>query len=100
MDKPEENEDLPQDYNALTQVQRRKVRERYIALQEGNCAHCKSPITEEPPKEIQAKEINWRLFPTGFLKNPAHLHHDHNTGMTIGAVHALCNAVLWQYHGE
>jgi hypothetical protein len=28
------------------------------------------------------------------------LHHCHQTGLTIGAVHAKCNAVLWQYHGE
>lgn len=31
---------------------------------------------------------------------PVHLHHDHKTGLTIGAVHAKCNAVLWQYYGE
>ena len=40
------------------------------------------------------------LFPPNFFKWPVHLHHSHDTGMTIGAVHARCNAVLWQYHGE
>jgi hypothetical protein len=34
------------------------------------------------------------------LEDSVHLHHSHETGMTIGAVHARCNAVLWQYHGE
>jgi hypothetical protein len=40
------------------------------------------------------------LFPKNFLKWPVHLHHSHDTGMTIGAVHSYCNAVLWQYHNE
>jgi len=29
-----------------------------------------------------------------------HLHHNHETDMTEGAVHAYCNAVLWQYEGK
>jgi hypothetical protein len=40
------------------------------------------------------------LFPELFLKYPVHLHHSHVTGLTIGAVHAYCNAVLWVYHDE
>jgi len=54
-----------------------------------------------PPEFLSLeKRIDWDLFPPGFLKNPVHLHHNHDTGMTIGAVHAYCNAVLWQYYGE
>lgn len=53
-----------------------------------------------PPEKITSKPINWKLFPKEFLKNPIHLHHSHDTDMTLGAVHAYCNAVLWQYHGE
>jgi hypothetical protein len=34
------------------------------------------------------------------LKSPIHLQHDHDTGLTEGAVHAYCNAVLWQYEGR
>ena len=48
---------------------------------------------------MEAK-INYRLFPPGFLKNPIHLQHDHDTNMTEGAVHAKCNAVLWEYYGK
>jgi len=44
--------------------------------------------------------IKKSLFPRGFFGYPIHLHHSHDTGMTIGAVHAHCNAVLWQYEGE
>ena len=46
------------------------------------------------------KWIDEELVPENFFKYPVHLHHSHYTGMTIGAVHANCNAVLWQYHGE
>jgi hypothetical protein len=49
---------------------------------------------------ILKKDINLRLFPPNFLKYPIHLHHCHDTGMTIGAVHCHCNAVLWQYLGK
>ena len=35
-----------------------------------------------------------------FFKWPVHLHHCHDTGMTTGAVHCYCNAVLWQYPGK
>jgi hypothetical protein len=53
-----------------------------------------------PHPRIQSTEIDLDLFPDGFLRYPIHLHHNHETGMTIGAVHSRCNAVLWQYEGE
>jgi hypothetical protein len=34
------------------------------------------------------------------LLHPVHLQHSHVTGLTEGAVHAFCNAVLWQYEGR
>lgn len=92
--------DLPVDYNKLTTIQRRDVRIKYINLQGGVCHHCMESLTGKPSKDIRCKPINERLFPVGFFAHPIHLHHDHKTGLTIGAVHALCNAVLWQYHGE
>lgn len=92
--------DLPISYSKLTQPQRRLVREQYRKTQNDLCAHCKSALTGEPPPEIRSKKINLSLFPPNFLHHPIHLHHHHDTDMTIGAVHAFCNAVLWQYHGE
>jgi hypothetical protein len=93
---------LPANYNNLTTIQRREVRKLYSEMQNWKCHHCGSHLMKEPTKEMQQKSINFSLFPggTGFLKYPIHLHHDHNTGMTIGAVHARCNAILWQYYGE
>lgn len=88
---------LPTDYTLLTAKQRRIVREQYILNQKGLCAHCKNPLHTEP---VTILIISKELFPTGFFNNPVHLHHNHNTGMTIGAVHAKCNAILWQYFGE
>lgn len=91
---------LPVDYTAISQTQRKRVREEYVRIQGGKCSHCGEPLTSPPAKSIMNKSINLKLFPPNFLKWPVHLHHSHVTGLTIGAVHARCNAVLWQYHGE
>lgn len=90
----------PVRYDLLTQPERARVRSLYVEEQGGLCAHCKSALGQEPPQVIRSKRIDWRRFPPNFRKWPVHLHHSHKTGLTIGAVHALCNAVLWQYHGE
>lgn len=91
---------LPVNYNYLDAIARRAVRNRYIEIQEGLCAECKEPLNGPPSKWIRSKEIDKTLFPENFFKYPVHLHHDHDTGYTIGAVHCECNAVLWEYYGE
>lgn len=88
---------LPADYTKLSQAERADVRREYIRLQHGRCQFCLEPLRDEPSEKPR---INWNRFPKGFLNHPIHLHHDHKTGMTVGAVHAYCNAILWQYHGE
>lgn len=91
--------ELPVNYNGLTQNQRRLVREKYIKLQEGKCSHCGNHLSQRATDEVMKKPIDKSLFPSGFFKHLVHLHHNHVTGMTIGAVHCRCNAVLWQYNG-
>ena len=91
---------LPADYTNLDWMQRRAVRNEYVKVQDGKCCHCDGRLDVGPPVSITHKEINWGKFPPNFLKYPIHLHHCHETGQTIGAVHSYCNAVLWQYHGE
>jgi len=91
---------LPTDYRLLTPPQRREVRLEYVHLQGGKCAHCGAPLNGPPSPVVLALSVNPRLFPDTFFKYPVHLHHCHKTGMTIGAVHNHCNAVLWQYLGE
>jgi hypothetical protein len=88
---------LPTNYNKLSQTERRQVREQYIKKQDGYCYFCKHKLNESPKTNFS---LDTRLFPKGFLENPVHLHHDHNTGLTIGVVHTHCNGVLWQYYGE
>lgn len=88
---------LPTNYDKLTQRERRVVREQYVEQQQGYCYFCKGLLTK--PSTID-KPVSPELFPSGFFNHPVHLHHCHKTGMTIGAVHAHCNAVLWEYHGE
>ena len=91
---------LPVDYDKLKPEERRSVRLQYIELQKGLCYFCKESLEGPPKKEIADKSIHPHLYPKGFFGNPVHLHHNHNTGMTIGAVHSHCNAVLYEYYGE
>ena len=92
--------ELPVKYNDLTSENRWIVRNEYVRRQSGKCWHCNGDLTEKHKSYVREDKINRWLFPPKFFDWPVHLHHDHNTGMTIGAVHAHCNAVLWQYHGE
>lgn len=91
---------LPANYNLLTWQERRAARNEYIRLQDGLCAHCESPLLGSPEERVATLPINKSLFPKNFFQWPVHLHHSHETGLTIGAVHCYCNAVLWQYYGE
>lgn len=84
-------------YSELTPQERRTVREGYIKYQKGKCFYCKEDLGKEPPERILKKKINWVLFPENFLVYPIHLQHNHVTDKTEGAVHAYCNAVMWQY---
>ncbi len=91
---------LPIDYTKLHWSERKAVREQYIMEQDNLCYYCGKSLIEKPPKSITDKPINWELFPPNFLKYPIHLQHCHKTGMTEGAVHNYCNAVMWQYEGR
>lgn len=92
--------ELPINYNEAHYTVRREARNAYVELQDGKCCHCGADLTGKPDEQIRQMPVDKRLFPPNFFKWPIHLHHDHVTGMTIGAVHNYCNAVLWQYHGE
>lgn len=91
---------LPVNYNELTFSERKLVREEYTELQRGKCYYCGNSLDRSPSPEVEGRKIDTTLFPPNFFKWPVHLHHDHKTGMTKGAVHCYCNAVLWQYYGE
>ena len=92
--------ELPIMYKEAHWKVRKAAREEYICQQGGVCWYCGANLNEKPPEHILEKDINRELFPPNFFQWPIHLHHDHVTGMTIGAVHGYCNAVLWQYEGE
>ena len=92
--------DLPAVYHNMDWQTRRAVREEYTKRQDGLCSHCGAPLSGGPTDTVQKLSVNKRRFPANFFKHPVHLHHSHKSGLTIGAVHSQCNAVLWQYHGE
>lgn len=91
---------LPVEYSKLSPSERKVVREQYIDEQDGYCWFCKEHLGNSPRKDIDEKWIHGWMFPESFFNYPIHLHHDHDTDLTIGAVHAKCNAVLWQYYGK
>ncbi len=91
---------LPANYDGLNYTEKRLVREEYIKRQDGNCHYCGNPLFGNPATRVANIDVDRSLFPVNFFKYPIHLHHNHDTGMTIGAVHHYCNAVLWQYYGE
>lgn len=91
---------LPVIYDDCDWSYRRVVRLEYISRQKGNCCHCMRPLSGPCAARLLIAPINFDLFPVGFFENPVHLHHSRVTGLTIGAVHARCNAYLWQYKGE
>lgn len=88
---------LPVNYDNLSSKERRLVREEYIKIQKNKCWYCNRSLDEE--SSVKDKPITKYLFPKNFFKHPVHLHHDHKTGLTEGAIHAHCNAVLWEYYG-
>lgn len=88
---------LPAKYDRLAQWQRAQVRNQYIEEQDLLCYYCEEYLFREPPEWVTNKPLNLERVS---LEHPIHLHHCHQTGYTIGAVHAYCNAALWQYHGE
>jgi len=87
-------------YKQLTPHERRSLRNAYVEAQNGLCYWCNCPLNEKPPNGITSKKIDWRRFPQKILKYPIHLQHDHDSGLTEGAVHSYCNAVMWQYHAR
>jgi len=91
---------LPVDYHSLPINERRAVREQYVKEQRGLCFWCKCDLYAQPPQHILVEKINWKQFPPSFLKYPIHLQHSHGTGLTLGATHSLCRAVMVQHSEE
>jgi len=92
--------DLPVKYDDIPYNERHLCRKEYIKVQNGLCHYCNAPLDGDPADWAANKKVKPKYYPEGFFKNPIHLHHNHVTGFTIGAVHAHCNAVLWEHHGE
>jgi 5-methylcytosine-specific restriction endonuclease McrA len=90
----------PAKYHELTYQERKQLRDEYVIHQNYKCLYCGEDLRGAPRKEVADKKINWKLFPNGLLSYPVHLQHNHETGLTEGAVHAYCNAVMWQYEGK
>lgn len=91
---------LPTDYTKLHHTERKSVRDEYVRIQNWLCMYCGESLDVQPPSRVTDKIIKWKYFPENFLKYPVHLQHNHTSWMTEWAVHAYCNAVMWQYHNK
>lgn len=92
--------DLPINYEKSHFSVRKLAREEYVKRQSGLCWYCEAPLSGDPIDKVKDYPIIAALFPKNMFDWPVHLHHDRSSGMTIGAVHCRCNAVLWQEHHE
>lgn len=91
---------LPVKYSEILPNEKWIIREAYIEKQSGKCYFCGGSLGDGPPQNVLKNRIHKHLYPKGFFNNPIHLHHSHESDLTIGAVHAYCNAILWEYYGE
>jgi hypothetical protein len=97
----EKGKRLPVKYDKLSPMEKAEIRNLYIERQEGKCYYCNCLLSKRPGKKARERKLPEEfVLPPNFFDNPIHLHHNHVTGFTIGAVHALCNAVLYWYYGE
>lgn len=92
--------DLPIVYDDVHHSVRKRARLQYVEQQGGKCWYCLKDLQGPPAPAVNIKPLHMGLFPPNFLVHPVHLHHDRETGLTVGAVHAKCNGVLWQYHNQ
>lgn len=92
--------DLPVIYSDLTLAQKRGVRAEYTRRQGNKCQFCNESLDGPPHRKVREASISSELFPPGFFKHPVHLHHDHDTGWTIGATHSRCNAYSFEYYDQ
>jgi len=89
--------ELPINYDEASSQTRKEARLQYIELQNNLCMYCGTNIHEKPYNLKTKRKVDWDNFPPNFLQYPIHLQHNHNTGLTEGAIHSLCNAISWQY---
>lgn len=103
---------LPMPYDELRRNWRKKrfVRDAYRAFQDDACCICGgllAPYGDAPKKTRENLEILEAVIGKGEAINlsklqrwPTHLHHNHETGLTVGAAHGACNIWLWISEGK
>lgn len=94
------NIELPVVYDEIPSRERYIIRSMYIQEQNWNCYYCKKSLLKPAAKWVLQRKISPKIFPKNFFDSKIHLHHSHDTGMTLGAVHSYCNAVLWELEGK
>ena len=103
-------------YSELTPARRRELREAYVKEQGCLCFYCGEALAQPPPAEaVERTALRFKPI-SGFVKDilstrgagmgwdcsrhPINLQHNHDTDLTEGAVHSLCNLVMWVHEGR
>jgi hypothetical protein len=83
--------DLPTKYSSLSGERKSAVISAYICLQRERCWLCGDSLYELPTFIVENPKLMALSYNELAEEHPHHLHHDHDTGLTLGVTHAECN---------
>ena len=86
--------ELPTKYSSLSGERLSAVKEAYICLQRERCWLCGNNLWGLPKYIVENPKLMALCFNKLAEQMPYHLHHDHDTGLTLGVTHAECNIII------
>ena len=88
------NLELPTKYSSLSGERLSAVKEAYICLQRERCWLCGNNLYELSKYLVDNPKLMPLCGNELAERYPLHLHHDHDTGLTLGVTHAECNIII------
>lgn len=85
--------ELPTKYSSLSGERLAVVKEAYICLQRERCWLCGGNLYELPNHVVDNPNLIGLCSSQLAEQHPLHLHHNHDTGLTLGVAHAECNII-------
>jgi len=85
--------ELPIKYSSLSGERLSAVKEAYTCLQRERCWLCGNNLWDLPKYIVENPKLMGLCGNQLAEHSPLHLHHDHDTGLTLGVTHAECNII-------
>lgn len=85
--------ELPTKYSSLSGERLSAVKDAYICLQRERCWLCGDNLYELPKYIVDNPNYMGLCYNQLAEQTPLHLHHNHDTGLTLGVAHAECNII-------